>query len=312
MPMNGAAVCELAAHRVDHARPAAEQVRDREQAREQRDAPTEAASLSRRDSRDRVERAHRVPALRQDRVGRDDPIAGLDPDSQRQRAGTRPCANRTSSRRSAGRRPATSPGLTRQTTRRARMPTTWRNTVVLSVVVEPHLGSARSPLRSPACTRAGTARLVQHSGHAARDRRAVDVHIQRRQKDADLLPLPHGRVRSRRTNPLHDAVGRRHDERLIGGQHAFGVAEEEREHAHRAGAQAAPTSARLIRHQPAASPMAPRTKGHPARSNPINCTPRLYRRPRPCAKSRWRRREVRWRAGPRTRRSGRDAAGARR
>ena len=44
-PMNGAAVVELAAHRVDDARPAAEHVGQREQAGQQRDAAPQPAPL---------------------------------------------------------------------------------------------------------------------------------------------------------------------------------------------------------------------------------------------------------------------------
>ena len=74
---------------------------------------------------------------------------------------------------------------------------------------------------------------VRHIDHPTTDRRTVDVHVERRQEDADLLPAPFRR-RARVGGPgVQDpAVGRRQHgiERDVGRLPPIGIAKEEREY----------------------------------------------------------------------------------
>jgi hypothetical protein len=100
-----------------------------------------------------------------------------------------------------------------------------------AVLIEPHLGPLVELAGIHAVRRQEFPRMVLHPRHAPGNRRAVDVDIHRRQKDADLLPLPGRRAGAgRRANDHHAAVRRRHDEpRILGA--AVRIAKEERKEA---------------------------------------------------------------------------------
>ena len=104
-----------------------------------------------------------------------------------------------------------SPSVSRQTMRRARMPTICRHDDGPPVVDRTRLRSTRSARRPRSCRRAGTCRDDTPRAYRARNRGPVDVDVHRRQEDADDLPLPagapgHGRL----ARDHHAAIGRRH------------------------------------------------------------------------------------------------------
>ena len=72
--------------------------------------------------------------------------------------------------------------------------------------------------------------MILHPRDRARHRHAVDVHVHRRQEDADLLPLPGGRARPRRLAGDHHrpSAGDSTRSAPVGGC-AIGIAEEEQE-----------------------------------------------------------------------------------
>ena len=132
------------------------------------------------------------------------------------------------------RSPATTwvPGATRQTIRRASMPTSCRATTSRSP------RRIQSSFRSFSCGRLGLvgrqelARRVLDAFDDTRERDPVDVHVERRQEDADLLPLAwrrHARFgRARHHDP---AVGRRDHQVVVDHGRAFRVSEEIRHEA---------------------------------------------------------------------------------
>ena len=65
-------------------------------------------------------------------------------------------------------------------------------TTTAAVVVEPDLGPLVVRARLVAVRGQELAGMILDAGDAAIDGRAVDVHVHRGQKDADLLPLPGG------------------------------------------------------------------------------------------------------------------------
>ena len=95
---------EVAARRVDDARVAAEQVRDREQRRQQEHAAPEALRpVAPAAPQRKLSSTGGCPASREHGLAGDDLLADRDAQLARRSAGTRPCASRTSSGRSARR-----------------------------------------------------------------------------------------------------------------------------------------------------------------------------------------------------------------
>ena len=80
-------------------------------------------------------------------------------------------------------------GLTRQTTRRARMPTICLKTTSRPVVIDPDLAALVRGRRVAVVGRQVAAPAEIDARHAPGHGRTVHVHVHRRQEDADLLPL---------------------------------------------------------------------------------------------------------------------------
>ena len=102
--------------------------------------------------------------------------------------------------RAPGRRPAT-----RQTTRRARMPTICRATTVCRAAIDPDLAALVDRGGFVTVGRQELSGRVADPRDRARRRHAVDVHVHRRQKNADLLPR---RRAARRPAPAAPATAR--------------------------------------------------------------------------------------------------------
>ena len=72
--------------------------------------------------------------------------------------------------------------------------------------------------------------MISHACDPPADGRTVDVHVQRRQEDADLLPRPRRRdVRLRRTSVNDPPVSRRDDNARIRGDLPIRISKEEQE-----------------------------------------------------------------------------------
>ncbi len=150
-PMNGAAVVRLAAHGVDDAGPAAEQVGEREQAGQQRDAAPEPASIDGRvapacNANVRLACASRIPRRVQGTRARTvSPATDLDhpPSPGSFAVGRQEQVDARSELHHAEALAAldtVSPSFTRQTMRRARMPTICRHDDGPAGSIEPDLG----------------------------------------------------------------------------------------------------------------------------------------------------------------------------